>query len=116
MNGIEEQKEIIERIYWLLRSSISEDSDSAKCEIRYERFEDGSSSIGGKASYTLGEEVTHCLLKYPDRRILDDAVPKLHAAMKAHTGGDWNAFTLFINEDGSVTTRFEYPDTPKGTG
>ncbi len=37
-------------------------------------------------------------------------VKELHAKMKAHSGGDWDAFTLFINADGSVTTKFEYSD------
>lgn len=110
MNPIEEQKRILDQVYWLLKSSVSTDSETATCTIQYDRFEDGSSSIGGKAAYTIDGKVTHCLLKYPDRSILSEAIPKLHSSMKAHTGGDWNALTLTINRDGSVTTKFEYPE------
>jgi hypothetical protein len=31
--------------------------------------------------------------------------------MKAHTGGNWQAFILTIDKDGRVTAKFEYPET-----
>lgn len=110
MNPIEEQRAIIDEVYRLLTDSIDAEFDQAKCEIRYDRFDDGSSSIGSKASYQVADVITHCLLKYPDVSVLDEAVPKLHRLMKEHTGGDWNALTLSVEQDGRVTTKFEYPD------
>ncbi|MFT6774209.1 MAG: hypothetical protein ACJA1L_001921 [Paracoccaceae bacterium] len=35
---------------------------------------------------------------------------ELHALMKAHTGGDWNAFTITLDKDGKATVKFEYPE------
>ena len=108
MNPIEEQRAIIDQVYRLLTGSIDAKFDEAKCEVRYDRFDDGSSSIGSKASYQVADDITHCLLKYPDVSVLDEAVPQLHRLIKRHTGGDWNAFTLSVEQDGRVTTKFEY--------
>jgi len=110
MNPIEEQRRIIDKLYWLVKDSIGEKFDRATCFIKYDRFDDGSCSIGSRMSYEINGVRHHGLIRYPDVQILDEAIPKLHALMKEHTGGDWNAFTLTIDEDGRVTTSFEYPE------
>jgi hypothetical protein len=110
MNPIEEQRELIDKLYWLVKSSLNGAYDTASCWFDYQRFEDGSASIGARLSCVHNGRTEYGRLKYPDDRILDDVIPQLHEAMKAHTGGDWDAFTLTINADGSVTTKFEYPD------
>jgi len=111
MTPIQEQRQIIDKLYRLLRTSIEEPFNSAVCEFDYfVSKEDGSSSIGSKVSYHQNGNKKFGRLKYPDDEILYDEIPQLHSLMKAHTGGDWNAFTLTINEDGSVTTKFKYPD------
>lgn len=110
MNPIEEQRQLIDKLYWLVRDSLNEKYDTASCWFDYQRFEDGSSSVGSRLSYELDGHVKYGMLRYPDSRILDDVIPSLHKAMKNHTGGDWRAFTLIINKNGSVTTKFEYPD------
>ena len=110
MNPIEEQSELIDKLYWLVRGSLNGVYDTASCWFDYRRFEDGSASIGSRLSSVHNGRTEYGRLSYPGDRILDDVIPQLHAKMKAHTGGDWDAFTLFINEDGSVTTKFEYPD------
>lgn len=112
MNIMVKQREYIDQLYWLMRDSIEEEYDKAICRFRYDHgYEDGSFSIGTRLSYVQnGQLITSKFLRYPDTRILDNVIPQLHALMKEHTGGDWHAFTLTINEDGSVTTKFEYED------
>jgi hypothetical protein len=110
MNPIEEQRQLIDRLYWLVRDSLSDDYDTALCWFDYRREDDGSASIGARLSYVTAGCTEYGRLRYPDDQILDDLIPELHAKMKAHTGGDWRAFTLMINTDGSVTTKFEYSD------
>ena len=110
MNNIDEQRQLVDKIYWLVRDSLGDEYDTATCRIDYPRFDDGSSSIGTRLSYERKGDTKYGQLRYPDDLILYDVVPQLHAAMKAHTGGDWQAFTLTINKDGSVTTKFEYQD------
>ena len=111
MNPIEEQREIIDKLYWLVRDSTPPKFTAVTCYFRFDHgYDDGSISIGSRISYETNGEIQHGLLRYPDVQMLDEAIPKLHALMKAHTGGDWNAFTLTIDKDGRVTTKFEYPD------
>lgn len=110
-NPIEEQRLIIDQLYRIVKGSCPSEATSARCRFEYDHgYEDGSESVGETFYFTKnGESVSaalHHTLAFP----VMDLVPQLHAKMKAHTGGDWDAFTLFINEDGSVTTKFEYPD------
>lgn len=108
---IEEQRQIIDQLYHIVRASCPEKFLSAKCLFEYDHgFADGSASVGSAFSY-VSDNVEHFPALDRDLRLsVKKLVPDLHAKMKAHTGGDWDAFTLFINEDGSVTTKFEYPD------
>ena len=111
MNPIEDQRRIIDELYWLIKDSLTEDYDTASCHFDYQRFKDSSASIGARLSYSLGGETKYGILLYPDRQMLDIAIPQLHALMKAHTGGDWHAFTLSIDKEGQVVTKFEYSET-----
>ena len=110
-NSIEEQRQIIDQLYHIVRASCPEKATSAKCRFEYDHgYEDGSVSVGEEFRY---EEDGRSVSEYLDRELRRPVmvlIESLHAKMKAHTGGDWDAFTLFINEDGSVTTKFEYPD------
>lgn len=110
MNPIESQRQLIDKLYHLIRESITCEYDIVTCRFDYPRFDDGSSSIGAKLLYMCNGEEKSGVLRYPDRQILGSVIPELHAQMKAHTGGDWSAFTLTIKEDGRVTTKFEYPE------
>ncbi|MDO5657260.1 MAG: hypothetical protein Q4G36_02935 [Paracoccus sp. (in: a-proteobacteria)] len=109
-NPIEEQRLIIDQLYHIVDGSCPADATSARCRFRYDHgHEDGSESVTETFYFTVdGKSVSAALDRELAFPVLD-LVPQLHAAMKAHTGGDWDAFTLFINEDGSVTTKFEYP-------
>ncbi|MBD8514661.1 hypothetical protein L6J37_13125 [Photobacterium sp. WH77] len=110
-NPIAEQRKLIEQLYLVVKKSCPVDATSAKCRFEYDHgYEDGSLSVGSAFSYVASDEEFFPALDRELRRSVKDLVLQLHANMKAHTGGDWNAFTLFINEDGTVATKFEYPD------
>ena len=110
MSPIENQRLLIDQLYHLVKKSIKGDFDTATCWFKYSVSDDRSSSIRSKFSYVKAGKIKYDHLAYPDDDILDEVIPQLHASMKPHTGGDWEAFTLRINEDGSVSTKFEYPD------
>lgn len=110
-NPIEEQRQIIDQLYWIVKGSCPPDATSASCRFDYEHgHADGSASVGSALSYLYNGDFHYPALDRVLRRPVMGIVQELHALMKAHTGGDWTAFTLLINEDGSVTTNFEYPD------
>lgn len=110
-NPIEEQRKIIDILYRTILVVAPEEFDSATCRFEYDHgFEDGSSSVGSQLTFFNGEEKKYAVLR-GDKAF--DLVPKLHTKIKFHTGGDWDAFTLFINKDGTVTAKFEYPEELK---
>ncbi|MDR6634239.1 hypothetical protein J2X72_003049 [Phyllobacterium sp. 1468] len=111
MNPIEEQRQLIDILYRLIHDSLNGDFDTASCLFEYfVSMDDESTSISTRLSYVKDGETKHARLSYPDDAVLYDVIPQLHAKMKAHTGGNWRAFTLRINEDGSVKVNFEYPE------
>lgn len=110
MNSIEEQRLILDQLYRIVRGSCPPNAETAKCRFDYQRFEDGSSSVGQQFEYAEAGRLVSAPLDRTLRASVMPVVKELHAKMKAHTGGDWKAFTLTINADGSVTTRFEYPE------
>lgn len=110
-NPIEEQRLIIDQLYQIVKGSCPSEATSARCRFEYDHgYEDGSSSVGEEFWHTSGEDAVTDFLDRDLRRPVMGLVKELHGLMKAHTGGDWDAFTLFINEDGTVTTKFEYQD------
>lgn len=108
-NPIEEQRQLIDKLYLIVKGSCPEKFQKAKCKFVYEVFSDGSSSVGQEFYYTQNSEEISGFLARSLRRPVTGLVKELHSKMNAHTGGNWNAFTLFINEDSTVTTKFEYP-------
>lgn len=111
MNPIEEQRQLIDQLYRIVKGSCPNDAELVKCRFDYAHgYSDGSISVGSEFSYYHNGRAHFPALDRDLRRPVRDLVKELHAKMKAHTGGDWDAFTLFINEDGSVTAKFEYPD------
>lgn len=116
MNPIEEQQQIIDELYRIVQGSCPDGAQSVKCRFDYgHRHSDGSISVGSEFSYLFNGKMNYPALNIYLRRPVKDLIRKLHAKMKAHTGGDWDAFTLFINEDGTVTAKFEYPNQKPST-
>ncbi len=110
-NPIEEQRLIIDQLYQVVKGSCPEEANSAHCRFEYDHgYEDESSSVVEEFWHSSGGRAVSDFLSRDLRYPVTRLVRELHAKMKAHTGGDWDAFTLFINEDGTVTTKFEYPD------
>ncbi|NRA88809.1 MAG: hypothetical protein HRU28_15800 [Rhizobiales bacterium] len=110
-NPIEEQRLIIDQLYRIVKESCPTKISSAKCRFEYDHDnEDGSVSIGSAFSFVANAEECFPALNREYCGSVSNLIEGLHAKMKSHTGGNWIAFTLFINEDGSVTTKFEYPN------
>ncbi|MGE6786273.1 hypothetical protein ACQKGL_27495 [Ensifer adhaerens] len=109
MNPIEEQRKIIDQLYKIVLGSCPENAETASCRFDLQRFEDGSASVGQQFEYRAAGLLVSAALDRALRAPVMGLVKQLHTKMKAHTGGDWQAFTLTINRDGSVTTKFEYP-------
>lgn len=107
-SSIEEQKKIIENLYHIVKASCPDGVQHAKCRFEYEKFDDGSSCIGQEFYFTKDNIEVSETLERELRRPVKGLVKELYNSMAAHTGGSWDAFTLFINVDGSVTTKFDY--------
>ena len=108
---IEEQRQILDQLYRIVKGSTPENASSSMCRFEYDHgYEDGSSRVGERFCYFLGQERKSAAMDYGLSKPVMGLVKELHAKMKAHTGGDWDAFTLTIEEDGRVTTKFDYPD------
>jgi hypothetical protein len=69
-----------------------------------------SESVGQEFSFVRDGKTISALLNDPNWAVMN-LVFDLHKEMKAHTGGEWIAFTLTIGEDGKAKTHFEYPET-----
>jgi hypothetical protein len=107
-NPIEEQRQVIDQLYRIVKGSCPVDVQKARCTFRYERFKDGSSRVEQEFYFTKNGKESSETLEPELRRPVMGLVKDLHAKMKSHTGGDWSEFTLFINQDGTVTSTFEY--------
>lgn len=116
MNIIEKQRLIIDQLYQLMVESAENGFNTASCRFEYYADEDGSRAVDTAFEYEFNGSQKSKHLNY--RQIKEERpirlVPKLHQLMKEHTGGAWDAFTLSIEQDGRVTTKFEYPE-PKPT-
>ena len=110
MNIVIQQQDIITELYHLVRRSAPEKYTEAACRFEYFKENDGSCSVEEKFWYFIaGERVSTFLDDDPEVDIMA-LIPQLHEIMRNHTGGDWNAFTLTIDQSGKSTTKFEYPD------
>lgn len=110
MNYVESQTQILDELCYLMRISAEEDYSHMQCRFDYSSSEDGSSSVGSKFYYVTSKEKKSVALVYPERKKISDLIPKLHSLMKAHTGGDWSAFTITIDPEGKAKINFEYPE------
>jgi hypothetical protein len=109
-NPIEEQRQLIDKLYRLVRQSAPKGSSEAACRFRYFQESDGSRAVDEQFWYFVDEKRVSALLV--DEATINPMliVPELHAKMRAHTGGDWHAFTLSIEKDGRVNAKLEYPE------
>lgn len=108
MNPIEGQRAVIDQLYHIVSGSMPAKASAASCWFDYRRSDDGNSSVGQRFTYQLGGETVSAALDRELRRSVMQLVKQLHQLMKEHTGGDWQAFTLSIEENGQVKTQFDY--------
>jgi hypothetical protein len=104
---MEKQFEILNQLASIISDEANKNYDSVtykgKINIDEGWLDSGFSFVrdGKKHSVALSEE---------GEDVLFELVFSLHKEMKAHTGGEWTAFTLAIGEDGKAKTNFEYPE------
>jgi ABC-type cobalamin transport system ATPase subunit len=110
MNPVEEQRSIIDQLHRIVSGSCPADAASASCRFEYLKCEDGSCSVTQVFEYVQHGKSVSAVLDRALRAPVMTLVKDLHAAIEAHTGGDWQAFVLAVNQDHSVTVRFEYPN------
>ena len=110
MNPIESQAQILSELCQIMKISAEDGYSTVRCRFVYSTSPDRSMSVEAEFSYMIRGQEKSTTLIYPERKKLGDLVPKLHKEMKAHTGGEWTAFTLSVGEDGKATTKFEYPE------
>lgn len=106
LNPIDKQVEILNKLTSIMMQSADADYSSLSC--RFDIDIEGE-SVGQEFSFRKNNETISALLDDPDWEIMD-YVFDLHKEMKAHTGGEWTAFTLTIGENGKAKTNFEYPE------
>ena len=109
MTGIDNQQDILQKLYEIVSVSRPEGIGEASCKFDLELFEDGSSSVGQFFEYLDqdGVWVSSALdreLRLPVSKLVKD----LHSDMLNHTGGDWDWFTLKIDSAEKVSVQFNY--------
>lgn len=109
MDKITEQQAVLEDIYWVIRDASPVGCDTATCVVEFGIGSDGSVSVNSRVSYDIGGKIKHDIFDDDGLDVLDRAVPKLHALMKEHTEGCWSGFSMTVDRDGKLTTRFDYP-------
>lgn len=109
MDPIEEQKAVLEEIYWVIRDASPAGCDTATCIIEFGVSPNGHFSVDSRVSYDIGGTTKHDIFDDDGLDVLDRTVPKLHALMKEHTGGAWSGFSMTVDKDGKLSTKFDYP-------
>lgn len=112
LNPIDKQVAILNKLASVMMKSPDTDYDTLICRFEVSIEDD---SVGQEFSYTKDDKKISGLLDDPDWEVMD-WVFDLHKEMKAHTGGEWTAFTLSIDKDGKATTKFEYPEEAPANG
>lgn len=108
MNPLEEQTEVLNELAQILHSEAGDDYDFVMCEYEFlERYNTISSSL--KLSKNGREYYKEMSSGAPSQNA--ELAFKLRTLMKAHTGGEWESFTLKIDDQGKAHTKFYYPAT-----
>ena len=111
MVNLIEQTEILNEIANIMILGAPENCEEIKCVFEYRYgYDDGSYGVGKQFEYLQNNERDYVILFDPKYRITE-LVPKLHALMKAQTGGEWTSFTLTLDKDGKAHTKFHYPES-----
>jgi hypothetical protein len=108
MNPLYKQTEIMEKIAQILHE---------EADYKYEKVTGNFNFSGGyrgSAAITIhitreGKDLNPGI---SDNNIFEanNLAVELRAAMKAHTDGEWDSFTLTLDADGKAHTKFHYPE------
>jgi Protein of unknown function, DUF600 len=107
VNPFERQTEILNHLVQIMHDESDKNYEKSTCYFELNIIEGWSETRfsftqrGLEISRPISEEFTweiHSLLE------------ELHAAMKAHTGGEWKSFTLTLDKGGKAHTKFYYPE------
>jgi|JI7StandDraft_1071085.scaffolds.fasta_scaffold115913_3 hypothetical protein len=101
------QQEILDQLAAILHADAPQRYDTVSCRFQYEHEYE---TISSQLSYVLRGKTHNARLSSgaaTDNLILCE---ELRGLMAAHTGGEWDAFTLTLDRDGKAQTQFEYPE------
>lgn len=104
MNNIENQVEILHKLSQIMLQSAEKKCDQIICRFDVDIENE---SVGQEFSFQIGGDKISSLLDDPEW-IITDLILDLHRSIKAHTRGDWVAFTITIDKESDVKTHFEY--------
>ncbi|GAB6261023.1 hypothetical protein [Photobacterium sp. R1] len=105
MNLANVQVEILSRIAGMMIESVSCQYTSMSCRFVIDCQDE---SVEQEFWFANHDNRVSTLINDPDW-IISDLIFELHNVMRSHTGGSWTSFTLEIDSEGKVKTRFEYP-------
>ncbi len=100
------QQEILDQLAAILHANAPHRYDSISCRYTYEHEYE---TISSQLSYALGGKTHNAQLSpgaATDNLVLCE---ELRALMAAHTGGEWDAFTLTVDREVKAQVQFEYP-------
>lgn len=104
---LERQQAILNELAQLIFDEAPGNFASAECEYRYIPEY---SAISSKFSYTKNGEQFNPAMSAGLASKNMDLTEELRSLMKAHTGGEWESFTLSIDATGKAQTKFNYPN------
>lgn len=104
---MQKQLEILNRLANIISAEANKDYDSVTYEGKINVNEGWLDS--GFSFIREGQEYSVALSESGEDELFG-LVFELHREMKAHTGGEWTAFTLTIGLDGKASTKFEYSE------
>ena len=108
MDPLSYQTELLEKFAQIVHDEAGQEYEKIVCDFEYNANEGWSESE--YRFWKNGIEVRKGISVENSCRSAD-LLADLHAAMKAHTGGDWKSFTLTLGSDGRAQTKFHYPES-----
>jgi Protein of unknown function, DUF600 len=107
MNPFQRQTEILNLLVQAMHDSADSNYEKLECTFSF-------SNLGKRCksefSFTKGGKEISEFLREKDGISEYSLLEELHTIMKAHTGGEWDSFTLTLDADGKAHTKFHYPD------
>ena len=107
MNPFERQTEILNNLVQIMHDEASDKYQKMNCRFEI-NLEEGWSET--KFSFIENDVEISKAISENYTWAIHDMLQELHIAMKEHTGGKWDYFTLSLEKDGRAHTKFHYPE------